>query len=113
MVLGPSSVAVTSPSDFAPASSKKFLDIQPTIECGFTLKRVCDMTIGISKDLQKLLKYFNGIAIFTPFLIPLFSVLPIILALYLNEGELLALVTSELLTLSSLLKFHKLPDVSE
>ena len=36
-------VAVTSPSDFAPASSKEFLDIQATIECGFTLKRVRDM----------------------------------------------------------------------
>ena len=31
-------------SDFARASSKEFLDIQATIECGFTLKRVCDMT---------------------------------------------------------------------
>ena len=31
------------PSDFAPASSKEFLDIQATIECGFTLKRVRDM----------------------------------------------------------------------
>ena len=39
-----SPVAVTSPSDFAPASSKEFLDIQATIECGFTLKRVRDMT---------------------------------------------------------------------
>ena len=29
--------------DFAPASSKEFLDIQATIECGFTLKRVRDM----------------------------------------------------------------------
>ena len=27
-----------------PASSKEFLDIQATIECGFTLKRVRDMT---------------------------------------------------------------------
>ena len=36
--------AVTSPSDFAPASSKEFLDIQATIEFGFTLKRVRDMT---------------------------------------------------------------------
>ena len=44
MVLGSSPVAVTSPSDFAPASSKEFLDIQATIECGFTLKRVRDMT---------------------------------------------------------------------
>ena len=39
MVLGSSPVAVTSP-----ASSKEFLDIQATIECGFTLKRVRDMT---------------------------------------------------------------------
>ena len=37
-------VTVTSPSDFAPASSKEFLDIQATVECGFTLKRVRDMT---------------------------------------------------------------------
>ena len=44
MVLGSSPVAVTSTSDFAPASSKEFLDIQETIECGFTLKRVRDMT---------------------------------------------------------------------
>ena len=43
MVLGSSPVAVTSTSDFAPASSKKFLNIQATIECGFTLKRVRDM----------------------------------------------------------------------
>ena len=44
MVLGSSPVAVTSPSDFAHASSKEFLDIQATIECGFTLRRVRDMT---------------------------------------------------------------------
>ena len=43
VVLGSSPVAVTSPSDFAPASSKEFLDIQATVECGFTLKRVRDM----------------------------------------------------------------------
>ena len=43
MVVGSNPVAVTSPSDFAPASSKEFLDIQATIECGFTLKRVRDM----------------------------------------------------------------------
>ena len=30
-------------SDFAPALSKEFLDIQATIECGFTVKHVCDM----------------------------------------------------------------------
>ena len=43
MVVGSNPVAVTSPSDFAPASSKEFLDIQATIECEFTLKRVRDM----------------------------------------------------------------------
>ena len=43
MVVGSNPVAVTSPSDFAPASSKEFLDIQATIECRFTLKRVRDM----------------------------------------------------------------------
>ena len=43
MVVGSNPVAVTSPSDFAPASSKEFLDIQATIECGLTLKRVRDM----------------------------------------------------------------------
>ena len=37
MVQGSSPVAVTSPSDFVPASSKEFLDIQATTECGFTL----------------------------------------------------------------------------
>ena len=41
--MGSSPVAATSISDFAPASSKEFLDIQATIECGFTLKRVRDM----------------------------------------------------------------------
>ena len=44
VVLGLSPVAVTSPSDFAPALSKEFLDIQATIECGFTLKCIRDMT---------------------------------------------------------------------
>ena len=44
MVLGSSTVAVTSPSDFASASSKEFFDIQAFIECGVTLKRVRDMT---------------------------------------------------------------------
>ena len=44
MVLGLSPVGVTSLWDFAPASSKEFLDIQATIECRFNLNSVCDMT---------------------------------------------------------------------
>ena len=43
MVADSNSVAVTYTSDFAPASSKEFLDIYATIECGFALKRVRDM----------------------------------------------------------------------
>ena len=54
MVLGSSPVAVTSPSDFAPASSKEFLDIQANIECGFTLKRVRDMTRTYSPEFNTL-----------------------------------------------------------
>ena len=39
MVVGSNPVAVTSPSDFTPASSKEFLDIQATIELKSSL---CD-----------------------------------------------------------------------
>ena len=49
MVLGSSPVAVTSPSDFARASSKEFLDIKANIECGFALKRVRDKTRAYSQ----------------------------------------------------------------
>ena len=38
VVLGPSPVAVSSSSDFEPASSKSFPDNQATIECRFTLE---------------------------------------------------------------------------
>ena len=44
VVLGSIPVAVPSLSDFTSASSKEFLDIQATIECGFALKRVHNMT---------------------------------------------------------------------
>ena len=43
MGVGSSLVAVTKTSDFEPALSKEFLDIQETINCGFTLKLVPDM----------------------------------------------------------------------
>ena len=36
--------------DFAPLSSKEFLDIQASIESGFTLKRVRDMTRTYSQE---------------------------------------------------------------
>ena len=47
------------PSDFAPASSKEFLDIQATIECGFTLKRVRDMI----KTYNEVLSFFISITL--------------------------------------------------
>ena len=40
---------VSKTSDIAPVSSKEFLDIQATIECGFTLKHVCDTITTCSK----------------------------------------------------------------
>ena len=43
VVVGSSPAAVTYNSDFVPVSGKEFLDIQVTIECGFTLKRLRDM----------------------------------------------------------------------
>ena len=67
---------------------------------------------GISNDLQKLLEYFNGTAIFTPFL------LVIRLDLYLYDDELFGIllastVKSTFLSISSLLNYHKRPKVSE
>ena len=68
---------------------------------------------GISNDLQKLLKYFNGAATFISFFLPLFPVSPIRLAFCLNEGALSSLLTSALLIISSLLKYYKLSEVEE
>ena len=45
VVVGSSPVAVTKTSNFGPALSKEFLDIQATIECEFTLKRIHDKII--------------------------------------------------------------------
>ena len=44
VILGSSLVAVTLTTDFTSAWIKEFLDLQATIECWFTLKRVLDMT---------------------------------------------------------------------
>ena len=41
-------------SDFTSASSKKLLDIQATIECGFTLKRVRHMIRTYSQSAETL-----------------------------------------------------------
>ena len=65
MVVGSNPVAVTSPSDFAPASSKEFLDIQATIECGFTLKRIRDM-IKTYSQMHRTDKYSQHSSIIWP-----------------------------------------------
>ena len=43
------SVAATETTDIVPVSSKEFLDIQTTLDCGFNLKRVRDMIITFSQ----------------------------------------------------------------
>ena len=43
---------MTATGDFAPVSSKEFLDIQAAIECGLTLKRVRDMMRTYSQYLS-------------------------------------------------------------
>ena len=42
---------------------------------------------GISKDLQELIKCFNGATVFIPFKIPLLFLLPTKCNLYLNDKE--------------------------
>ena len=63
---------------------------------------------GISKVLQKLLKYFSGTAILTSFVFPTGEVLLVILILYLNDSD-----SARLSFGSSLSYCHKLPDVFE
>ena len=44
---------MTSPLDFAPVPSKELLEIQSTIECGFTLNCVRGMTRIYSQIIRK------------------------------------------------------------
>ena len=71
---------------------------------------------GISNDLQKLLKYFNGTTILVSFtkllLLAAFTVFPT-RALYLNDLELSVLKSALLTGILSLLNCNKLPGVSE
>ena len=50
VVVGSRPFAVTKTSDFAPALSKELLDIQATIDSGFTLKRIHDTIITKSRE---------------------------------------------------------------
>ena len=67
VVVGSSPVAVASPSNFAPASSKEFFDIQATIEIGFTLKPVRDMTRKY-REMHRTDKYPEHTSIICPVL---------------------------------------------
>ena len=72
-------------------------------------KRLTSQLInGISRVLQKLLKYFNDTIILTSFVLPLAGVFPVIFTLDFNDLELVQLSFG-----SSLLYFHKLPNVFE
>ena len=72
---------------------------------------------GISKDLQKLLKYFSGTAIFTSLNTPLSSAVSGLkkLDLYLKEDEFVVLTIAGAPSLFTgdpwLLNCHKLPEV--
>ena len=72
---------------------------------------------GTSSDLQKLLKCFNGKAIFTPFFLPPFGMVPIKFDYYLKDEELSVLTLKISLLFSfgclSLLNCQKLREVSE
>ena len=48
---------------------------------------ISQLISGISKVLQKLLKYFNGTAISTFFVLPSEGVLPVIFILHLNDSN--------------------------
>ena len=63
---------------------------------------------GISRVLQKLLKYFNGTISLTSFSLPAAGVFLVISILDLNYSE-----CPKLLLVSSLQYCHKLPDVFE
>ena len=51
------------------------------------MRLISQLINGISKILQKLLKYFNGAAISTSFALPSAGVFPVIFILDLNDSE--------------------------
>ena len=65
MILGSGPVAVTETADLVPAMSKVFLDIQSTIKCGFTMKRVLEMTRAYSQ-MHRTDKYSEDSSIIYP-----------------------------------------------
>ena len=64
--MGSSPVAVTKTSDIATGSSKEFLDIQASLECGFTLKHVRDMIRCAYSQMRRTDKYSQHTSIIWP-----------------------------------------------
>ena len=58
MVVGSSRVADTKILDIAPVLSKELLDIQATIECGFTVKHLSNM-IKTYSQMHRIGKYLQ------------------------------------------------------
>ena len=84
----------------------------------FNSRWILQLINGIFKDLQKLLKYSSGTAIFTPFNTPLSSAVSGLkkLDFYLKDVKLVVETLSGLQAFgtddSSLLNCHRLPEVS-
>ena len=84
----------------------------------FNSRWILQLINGISRDLRKLLRQFNGTTIYVFFtelfvLLTASAVFPTRAALYLNDWELSTLKSALLVGTSSLLNYHKLPDVPE
>ena len=58
------------------------------------MRSISQLISGISRVLQKLLKYFDGTAISTSLVLPAAGVLPAILTLDLNDSEFVTAVSS-------------------
>ena len=52
-----------------------------------SIRFISQLIKGISRVLQQVLKYFKGTAILTSFVLPAAGLLPIILALNLNDSD--------------------------
>ena len=70
-----------------------------------------ELISGVSRVLQKLLKYFNGDLISTYFVLPAVGLFPVIFALHLNDSESFTAVLSASYYISVIC--HKLPDSFE
>ena len=72
------------------------------------LRLISKLINGFSRVLQKLLKYFNGTAVLSYFVLPAAGVFPVILILYFKDSDCVTL------SFGSYLQYcHKIPNVFE